>query len=74
MSDVLVDSSVWIDFFRGHKATVARVDPLLVDDRAAVAGPIVAEVASGARSLALFDEVKKRLNALNLLADPMDLW
>lgn len=74
MSDVLVDSSVWIDFFRGHRPTVERVDRLLVDDRVAVTGPIAAEVASGARSLALFDELRNRLGALHLLQDPADLW
>jgi len=74
VSDVVIDSSVWIDFLRGHGPTVARLDPLLSDDRVAVTGPIVAEVASGAQSLASFDELQNRLRALHVLQDPPDLW
>jgi hypothetical protein len=74
VSDVLVDSSVWIEFFRGHRQAIARVDPLLVNDRAAVSGPIVAEVTSGALSLASFNQLRARLGALNMLIDPPDLW
>jgi predicted nucleic acid-binding protein len=74
VSDVLIDSSVWIDFFRGDRAAVARIDPLIADDRAAVSGPIVAEVASGAKTLATFNLVRARLLCLTLLADPPDLW
>ncbi|OGQ09476.1 MAG: hypothetical protein A2138_15500 [Deltaproteobacteria bacterium RBG_16_71_12] len=74
MSDVLVDSSVWIDFFRGGKVAVARVDRLLVDDRAAVCGPVVAEVASGATTIGAFGLVRGRLFSLTVLADPPDLW
>ena len=36
MSDILVDSSVWIDFFRGDKPSITRLDPLLLNDRVAV--------------------------------------
>jgi predicted nucleic acid-binding protein len=46
MSDVLVDSSVWIDFFRGDAQAVKRLDPLLADGRVAVPGTIYAEVVS----------------------------
>jgi len=74
VSDVLIDSSVWIDFFRGKGDAAARVDPLLVLDRAAVSGPIVAEVASGALTLAAFNLVRTRLRALAVLTEPVDLW
>ena len=74
MSDVLVDSSVWIDFFRGDKNTIARLDPLLRDDRAAVSGPIVAEVTSGALTPATFQQLRTRLGALTTLEAPSDQW
>ncbi len=74
MSDVLVDSTVWIDFFRGDRQAIRRVDPLLADDRAAVSGPILAEVASGALTAPSFNQVRARLHALGVLADPPDLW
>ncbi|MBI3768718.1 MAG: PIN domain-containing protein [Deltaproteobacteria bacterium] len=74
MSDVLVDTSVWIDFFRGDRQAVARLDPLLRDDRAAVSGPIVAEVTSGARTPGAFQQLRARLGALATLEPPPDLW
>lgn len=74
MSDVLVDTSVWIDFFRGDTQAIARLDPLLRDDRAAVSGPIVAEVTSGARTPGAFQQLRTRLGALTTLEPPPDLW
>ncbi len=74
MSDVLIDSSAWVDFFRGDRAAVARVDPLLAGDRAAICGPITAEVVSGARTLAVFNELRARLRGINQLPDPSDIW
>lgn len=74
MSDVLVDTSVWIDFFRGDRQAIARLDPLLRDDHAAVAGPIVAEVTSGARTPAVFQQLRARLGALTMLEPPVDVW
>jgi predicted nucleic acid-binding protein len=74
VSDTLVDSSAWIDFFRGDARAIAHVDPLLRDDRAAVSGPIVAEVASGARTPAVFQQLRTRLGAVTMLEAPADIW
>jgi predicted nucleic acid-binding protein len=74
VSDVLVDTSVWIDFFRGDTRAIARLDPLLRDDRAAVSGPIVAEVTSGVRTPGAFRQLRARLGALTTLEPPPDLW
>ena len=74
MSDLLVDSSVWIDFFRGVRDVVRRVDAALARDRVAVCGPVVAEVLSGARTRADFARVKSAFEGLELLPDPSDPW
>ncbi len=74
MSDVLVDTSVWIAFFRGDRQAIARLDPLLRDDRAAVSGPIVAEVTSGARNPGAFRQLCARLGSLTTLEPPPDVW
>jgi predicted nucleic acid-binding protein len=74
MSDVLVDSSAWIDFFRGAKEAVRRIDPLLADDRAATTAIIAAEVVSGARTRAVFDELRDPFAALPTPPGPADLW
>ena len=74
MSDLLVDSSIWIDFFRGKPDVVRRMDAALDHDRVAVCGPIVAEVLSGTRTRADFARVKDAFEGLTLLPDPIDAW
>jgi predicted nucleic acid-binding protein len=74
VSDVLVDSSVWIDFLRGRPDAVRRVDPLLADGRAATTGTITAEVTSGARTRATFDELTTLFTALPTLPEPERAW
>lgn len=74
MSDVLVDSSAWIDFLRGVREAVRRVDMLLADDRAATMPVITAEVTSGARTRMVFDELRIRFAALPSLPTAGDLW
>jgi hypothetical protein len=74
VSDLLVDSSVWIDFFRGARDVVRRLDTALEQDRVAVCGPIVAEVLSGTRTRAEFARLKAAFEGLALLPDPPDPW
>lgn len=74
MSDVLVDSSAWIDFLRGRPEAVRRVDLLLAEDRAATTAIVTAEVISGTRSRAAFDEIRGHFAALPSLPAPEDLW
>lgn len=74
MSRVLVDSSAWIDFFRGRPDAVRRVDGLLADDRVATTGIVTAEVISGSRTRAELDELRAMFAALPQLGPPEDLW
>lgn len=74
MSEVLIDSSAWIDFLRGDAAAVKKVDPLLADGRAAISGPIYAEVVSGAQTRAVFDRLSLLFRSLNSLAPPALAW
>jgi predicted nucleic acid-binding protein len=74
VSDVLVDSSAWIDFFRGAQEAVTRIDPLLADDRAATTAIIAAEVVSGARTRAVFEDLSDHFGALPATPLPEDLW
>ena len=74
MSDLLIDTSIWIDFFRGTPDVVHRVDAALEHDRVAVCGPIVAEVLSGTRTRVEFARVRAAFEGLALLPDPLDAW
>src|SRR5207302_8498997 len=74
VSDVLVDSSVWIDYFRGEPKSLRRLDPLIAEGRAALAGPIYAEVVSGARQRSVFDRLALLLGSLDWLESPPSPW
>jgi predicted nucleic acid-binding protein len=71
---ILVDTSAWIDFFRGTEPFASRVDELLADDEVAICGPIFTELRRGLRSAAERRRVLPLLEACHLLPQPPDLW
>ena len=61
---ILVDSSVWIDYFRGTETPQVEVlDGLLGRTRLAIGDLIVAEVLQGVRDEKEFNLVRKTLDA-----------
>jgi len=66
---VLVDTSVWIDFFArsGHRSIKDTLVTLLDNDQAATAGPIVLEVLQGCRSASERGRLEQNLGALHWL-------
>jgi predicted nucleic acid-binding protein len=70
----LIDTSAWIDFFRGTPAAVARVDPLLESGGAAITGAVYAEVLSGARTRELFRHLGDQLLGLTWIDDAPGAW
>jgi predicted nucleic acid-binding protein len=71
---VVVDSSVWIDFFRGSdEAVVAELGRLLDADEVGLAAPVRLELLTGASRK---DEpvLRRLLSALPLLLPEPPLW
>jgi predicted nucleic acid-binding protein len=65
---ILVDSSVWIDFFRGRDTPqVDCLDALLPRERIAVGDLILVEVLQGFRSERDFTRARKALDAFELV-------
>lgn len=65
---ILVDSSVWIDFFRGTAtAQVERLDHLLGNQLLAVGDLILAEVLQGFTSERDFNQARRLLLALDVV-------
>ena len=65
---ILVDSSVWIDFFRGRVTPqVELLDSLLDLERLAVGDLMVTEVLQGFRGEREFDLARKTLDAFTLV-------
>jgi hypothetical protein len=71
---VVVDTSVWIDFFRGRdSATVERLSNLLDEDLVSLAAPVRLEILAGASRKEL-PRLTRVLSALPLLHPTRALW
>jgi tRNA(fMet)-specific endonuclease VapC len=71
---ILVDTSAWIEFFRGRDPIANRVDDLLEANDVALCGPIVTELRRGFRSASDRARVLPLLEACHVLAQPASLW
>lgn len=65
---ILVDSSVWIDYFRGTRTPQAEIlDSLLGSEPVATGDLILAEVLQGFRSERDFNQARKLLTSLMVI-------
>lgn len=72
---VLVDTSVWVRFFRqAHTPEARLLDELLTGGPVATCAPIRAEVVSGAPTEREWNRLRKLFDALVPLEPPQDLW
>lgn len=70
----LVDTSVWIDFFRGVGSIKDLLTKLIVQDRVFTAGPVLFELLQGIRSPEEREQVKEALLSVNFLDMTPDDW
>ncbi|HEX6245446.1 MAG TPA: PIN domain-containing protein [Polyangiales bacterium] len=71
---ILVDTSAWIEFFRGRDPLAAAVDAALAANEAALCGPIETELRRGLRTEAERRKVIPLLRACHYLESPERLW
>jgi len=71
---ILVDTSAWIDFFRGRGPCCERVDQLLDDNDVALCGPVKTELVRGLHSTKNRQKVLPLLQGCHDLAQPAHLW
>jgi len=71
---ILVDTSAWIEFFRGRGPMADRVDELLEADEVALCGPVVTELRRGIRAASERKRVLPLLGSCHLLPQPPSLW
>jgi predicted nucleic acid-binding protein len=75
MVDYLIDTSIWIDFFRGRKGAIKnRVQDLLDQNRVVTNGIIIAELLVGASGKKETIFVKENLLRLNYLETNRDFY
>jgi len=72
---VLVDTTIWIHFFRGTDISYRqRLVPLIMTDRAATTPVIVMEILRGAKSQKEYDNLSKDLAALRSFDLSPKVW
>lgn len=71
---ILVDTSAWIDFFRGRGRHCNRVDELLDANQVAICGPVVTELGRGLNVGKEREQVLSLLAGCHLLSQPENLW
>ncbi|MBI3299708.1 MAG: PIN domain-containing protein [Elusimicrobia bacterium] len=75
MRQVLVDTSVWVDFLRrGDTPEVGLLVKLIDKKLVRMTGLVQAEILSGAVSPRQFAALRDYLSAFDSLPDPPDLW
>ncbi len=71
---ILVDTSAWIEFFRGRDPMARAVDALIEGDDAVICGPVVTELRRGLRSRGDRARVLPLLDGCHVLSQPDELW
>lgn len=71
---ILIDTSAWIDFFRGTEPTATTVQEAVLADTAAICGPVETELRRGLRPGPERSRVLGYLSACRHLTQPTDLW
>ncbi len=71
---ILVDTSAWVDFFRGTVGLSSPVRSCLEDNSAALCGPVMTELRRGLRSAREKAAVLSLLEGCRFLEQPDDLW
>lgn len=74
MVKVLVDTSVWIEFFRKKEPYYHVVSELMDDDRICCLGIVLAELLQGAKSEKELSTLKEFLHVFDFLPETPGLW
>lgn len=75
MSDILVDTSIWLEFFKTKDSVYGDIlDRLLEEGRVCTTSLIKAEIIPGAKTLKRFRELNDYFDALPPVGEPASLW
>jgi predicted nucleic acid-binding protein len=71
---VLIDTSAWVDFFRGNSGTAEAVAKLIENGQASICGVVSYELIQGAKSADEAMHLSGILSALHYMEMTSDLW
>jgi len=73
-SDVLIDTSAWVEYFKGHSKTADTVTSLIETRQASICGIIYYELLQGARDAREVRYLPNALSALTYFEMSPDTW
>lgn len=72
---ILIDTSVWIEYFRDESSTVAdKVDQILSEDNVFVPKIVIAELMQGSKSEKELSVIRDFLDAFQIIDQKEDSW
>jgi len=72
---ILVDTSIWIEFFnKDHSVTGDTLEQILLEGRALTTGIVLTELLQGARVEHEFEAIKETLTALSFVEPSLTTW
>lgn len=71
---LLVDTSIWIEYFRGRLPDAAAIEHGLGQGTVFVTGPIVAELLQGVRTKAEADKLRRCIDAIPYIECTLEDW
>jgi len=74
LAEVLVDTSVWIEFFRKKEPYYSTVSDLMDKDSICCLGIVVAELLQGAKSEKELNTIKSFLHVFDFLPEAAEIW
>ena len=74
MDKILVDTSVWIEFFKKKEPWYSIVSKLMDDKRVCCAGIVLAELIQGAKSEKELGILRDFRSVFEFLHESIDLW
>lgn len=71
---VLVDTSAWIDFFRGDGSLANKVQELIEQGQCCYCGPVLTEILRGCIQPKQRDQLRNLFPSLVNIPQPLNLW
>lgn len=72
---VLLDTSIWIDYFRNQSPEISKaVDALITGDRARVCGIVIAELIQGSKTKKEVGALTEVAGTIRALSEPTAVW
>lgn len=72
---ILIDTSVWIEYFRGKSSSLAeKVDKIISEDDVFVPKVVIAELTQGAKSARELSVIEDFFDAFHIIDQKEDSW